>query len=152
MDDENTKAQPSLNLQNLKLVQANQRPDVDQLHQEADNALSVQFSKLAWKLRKPLWPIISLAMLVLAGFTGWKVYQWRQQASSIGTTEIPNFRACLPVRVTRAQQGLIQAWGFDESIPIWKLCERFLVRRSRHFKKFLAQCIGVMTWVTYEKL
>ncbi|MFG6096327.1 HlyD family efflux transporter periplasmic adaptor subunit [Leptothoe sp. ISB3NOV94-8A] len=112
MNDENPKSQSPSSSQSLERVQEVQPPDVEQLQDE--NVPPAKPS--AWTLKKPLWPVITLAMLVLAGFTGWKVYQGWQQPSSIETVETSPAR--LPVRVTRAQQGLAQAWVFDEGISL----------------------------------
>ena len=110
MNDEKTKSQSYS--QSLGLVQEIQTPEVEQ--PQTENALPANPS--AWRLKKPLWPVITLAMLVLAGFTGWKVYQGLQQPSSTETAETSPTR--LPVRVARAQQGLAQAWVFDEGISL----------------------------------
>ncbi|MEM9482907.1 MAG: HlyD family efflux transporter periplasmic adaptor subunit [Cyanobacteria bacterium P01_F01_bin.116] len=108
MNDEKTKSQSYS--QSLGLVQEIQSPEVEQ----PENALPAKTS--TWPLKKPLWPVITLAMLVLAGFTGWKVSQGLQQSSPTEIAEPSPAR--LPVRVTPAQQGLAQAWVFDEGISL----------------------------------
>ncbi|MEM8614750.1 MAG: multidrug transporter [Cyanobacteria bacterium P01_H01_bin.105] len=108
MNDENPKSQTQLHPQSLEIAPEIQSPDVD----------TVPAKPSTRTLKKPLWPVITLAMLVLAGFTGWKVYRGWQQASSIETAETTDVQARLPVRVTRAQQGLAQAWVFDEGIAL----------------------------------
>ena len=118
MNDENPKSHPPLDSQSPGLVQEVQSPDIEQSNQETENALPPQSSTLVWKLKKPLWPMITLAMLVVAGFTGWKVYQGLQPSSSTETVETTNVQVRLPVRVTRAQPGLAQAWVFDEGISL----------------------------------
>ncbi|MEM7064796.1 MAG: HlyD family efflux transporter periplasmic adaptor subunit [Cyanobacteria bacterium P01_B01_bin.77] len=108
MNDENSKSQ--LYSQSLGLVQAVQPPEVEQPESTALAKPS------PWTLKKPLWPVITLVMLMLAGFTGWKIYHGFQQPSPSETVETTPTR--LPVRVTRAQKGLAQAWVFDEGISL----------------------------------
>ena len=110
MNDENPKSQPYS--QSLGLVQEIQPPEVEQ-----PNVENTSPGKPAARiLKKPLWPVMTLAMLVLAGFTSWKIYHGLQQPSSPETVETRPTR--LPVRVTYAKKSLAQAWVFDEGISL----------------------------------
>lgn len=87
-------------------------------HKATEHNVLPQPSTPIWKIKKPLWPMIMLVMLVIAGFTGWKIYQGLRQPSASEPVETTNRQARLPVRVTRAQSGLAQAWVFDEGISL----------------------------------
>lgn len=65
------------------------------------------------KPQKSFWPAVVLAMLVITGLVGWRLYRSFTAASSSSTEETAE-QARLPVRVVQAQAEQIQGWIFDE--------------------------------------
>lgn len=118
MHDESPKLYSSVDPPKPELTQVVKTPTTGSSELATKHNTLPQSSTHLWKIKKPFWPMITLIMLVIAGFTGWKIYQRVQPSSSSELTETTNIQARLPVRVTRTQVGLAQAWVFDEGISL----------------------------------
>ncbi|ESA37033.1 multidrug resistance efflux pump [Leptolyngbya sp. Heron Island J] len=77
------------------------------------------------KSKKPLWPAVALAMLVVAGFVAVKAYRTLTAVPPSEDTEETANQSRLPVRILRAQTGPIQGWVFDEG-AVWPVRRRIL--------------------------
>ncbi len=90
--------------------------------------------------RKPLWPAVVLAMLVVAGLVGVRIYRTLTAVSPTEETEAAAAR--LPVRVLRAQKGPIQGWVFDEG-AVWPVRRRLLNFQASGDITYIAKVDGV---------
>ncbi|MEM9903619.1 MAG: biotin/lipoyl-binding protein [Cyanobacteria bacterium P01_D01_bin.44] len=93
------------------------------------------------KPKKPLWPAVALAMLVVAGFVGWRVYRALTATPADETTAIAD-PARLPVRVVTAETGLAQGWVFDEG-SVWPVQRRLLNFQASGDITYIAKVNGV---------
>ncbi|MEO1593097.1 MAG: biotin/lipoyl-binding protein, partial [Cyanobacteria bacterium J06632_22] len=91
---------------------------------------------------KPLWPAIALAMLVIAGFVGLRVYKAVTSASNDDSTTTTLDAARLPVRTVTAETGLAQGWVFDEG-SVWPVRRRVLNFQANGDITFVAKINGV---------
>ncbi|NEP62015.1 MAG: TolC family protein, partial [Symploca sp. SIO2G7] len=95
------------------------------------------------KTKKPLWPAVALAMLVVAGFVGVKAYRTLTTAPPSEDVDTPVVdQARLPVRVLRAQKGPIQEWVFDEG-SVWPVRRRLLNFQASGDITYVAKVDGV---------
>ncbi len=94
------------------------------------------------KANKPLWPAVALAMLVVAGFVGVKVYKSLTAAPPSDDIEETAAEARLPVRVLRAQKGPIQGWVFDEG-SVWPVRRRLLNFQASGDITYVAKVDGI---------
>ena len=95
------------------------------------------------KSNKPLWPAVVLAMLVVAGLVGVRIYRKLTAATPSGETEEAAIaQARLPVRVLRAQKGPIQGWVFDEG-SVWPVRRRILNFQASGDITYVAKINGV---------
>ncbi|MEM8612096.1 MAG: multidrug transporter [Cyanobacteria bacterium P01_H01_bin.105] len=95
------------------------------------------------KSNKPLWPAVALAMLVVAGLVGVRIYQKLTAATpSEEREEAAIDQARLPVRVLRAQKGPIQGWVFDEG-SVWPVRRRLLNFQASGDITYVAKVDGV---------
>lgn len=95
------------------------------------------------KPNKPLWPAVALAMLVMAGLVGVKVYRTlTSSSSSEGTEESAVDQARLPVRVITAERRTVQGWVFDEG-SVWPVQRRLLNFQASGDITYVAKIDGV---------
>ncbi|NER82949.1 MAG: multidrug transporter, partial [Leptolyngbya sp. SIO1D8] len=78
MNEENPSSQVPLESQNPEMVRDDQNntqnPEVTSPIRESEAALPAEHSSSLPKPKKSLWPVITLAMLVVAGLVGWRIY------------------------------------------------------------------------------
>ncbi|MEM9816564.1 MAG: TolC family protein [Cyanobacteria bacterium P01_D01_bin.6] len=91
---------------------------------------------------KPLWPAIALAMLAVAGFVGWRAYQFLAGRPADEAAQIELDTALLPVRVITAETGLAQGWIFDEG-AVWPVQRRVLNFQASGDITYVAKIDGV---------
>ena len=110
----------------------------------ASDAASQSSTSPEWrrKSKKPLWPAVALAMLVVAGFVGVKAYRTLTAVPPSEETADTANQAQLPVRVLRAQKGPIQAWVFDEG-SVWPVRRRILNFQASGDITYVAKVDGV---------
>ena len=110
----------------------------------ASDAASQSSTSPEWRSqsKKPLWPAVALAMLVVAGFVGVKAYRTLTAVPSSEETADTANQAQLPVRVLRAQKGPIQAWVFDEG-SVWPVRRRILNFQASGDITYVAKVDGV---------
>ena len=120
MTVERPDAQTSSESQTPEAAQDLQKLETIQPVQETEHPLPSEISSPVQKPKKSLWPAIALAMLVIAGLAGWRIYTGLDASDSSETTERVSAPARLPVRVVRVQKDLAQGWVFDEgaSLPV----------------------------------
>ena len=110
----------------------------------ASDAASQSSTSPEWRSqsKKPLWPAVALAMLVVAGFVGVKAYRTLTAVPPSEETADTANQAQLPVRVLRAQKGPIQAWVFDEG-SVWPVRRRILNFQASGDITYVAKVDGV---------
>ncbi|MBE9067974.1 biotin/lipoyl-binding protein [Leptolyngbya cf. ectocarpi LEGE 11479] len=92
---------------------------------------------------KPLWPAVALAMLVVAGLVGVRVYRTLTSAPSSEETEQSALdQARLPVRVITAERRTVQGWVFDEG-SVWPVQRRLLNFQASGDITYVAKINGV---------
>lgn len=69
-----------------------------------------------YRRKKSYWPAVALAIVAIAAFGGWRIYQ-RRMATPSSDVQI-SVSEDLPVRVVRVQTGLVEEWVFDEGISV----------------------------------
>lgn len=62
--------------------------------------------------------VIALAVLAIAGFGGWRVYQRVTISTAQKSRDAIAVESRLPVQVVRAKTGLVQEWVFDEGAAL----------------------------------
>ena len=77
------------------------------------------------KPRRPLWPVLTVTMLMVASFVGWRIYNRLTAVPGSELTETTIAQARLPVRVIPASTSSIQGWVFDEG-TVWPVQRRIL--------------------------
>ncbi|MEO0852599.1 MAG: TolC family protein, partial [Cyanobacteria bacterium J06648_11] len=93
--------------------------------------------------KKPLWPILALVMVAIAGLVGWRAFQVITASSSTETSDPPVTTAArLPVRVVRAQAGVAQGWVFDEG-SVFPVQRRVLTFQANGDVTYVAKVNGV---------
>ncbi len=130
MNAENSNAQAAEQSQNSGTASTIQDPDITQGGQPQCQAEPVAVQEMpvlpsapiitkGWKTT-PRWQVLALVALVIAGFTGWKIYQSGQPSLTSEIVEPSAAPARLPVRVVPALRTLAQGWVFDEgtSLPV----------------------------------
>ena len=120
MSAENPSNQPPTEPENLELAQDVQPSERVPPTQTVEQPLPSEPHDPAPKPQKSWWPIIGLAMLVIAGLVSWRVYSGLNSAEADEAIATVSSPARLPVRVVRAQKDLAQGWVFDEgtSLPV----------------------------------
>ena len=93
--------------------------------------------------KKPLWPIITLVMLVVATFVGWKAFENLTVSSETDELQIPDTKVSrLPVKTVRAEQAPIQRWVTSPDSEVQVERYKQLIFESSGEITYLAQING----------
>ncbi|MEL6353747.1 MAG: multidrug transporter [Cyanobacteria bacterium J06627_28] len=80
------------------------------------HSVSTSETRVPREPKKSYWPAIALALVVIAGLGGWRIYQ-RLVASPSSELQ-RSVDVGLPVQVVRVQTGPVKEWVFDEGVSL----------------------------------
>lgn len=95
-----------------------------------------------FKTKKPLWPAITLVIVVVSGFVGWRAVRYVTTRVSEDAVDQDVDQTRLPVQVVTAETGQAQGWVFDEG-AVWPVRRRILNFQANGDITFVAKIDGV---------